>query len=67
MMFNGLYSAIAYPYYMVNSFPYKVDDYNLWILILSEAIYFIDIILSFFKQELDEEGNSKYEKLEIIA
>jgi hypothetical protein len=39
----------------------------LWILILSEAIYFIDIILSFFKQELDEEGNSKYEKLEIIA
>ena len=67
MMVNGLYSAIAYPYFMVNIFPTEVSDYTLWILIISETVYFTDIVLSFFKQEIDETGKSKFEKLEIIA
>lgn len=61
-MFNGLYSAIAYPYFMVNEFP-SVDQPGTIILMISESIFFIDIVLNFFKQDLDEEGKSKFESL----
>jgi hypothetical protein len=47
-MFNGFYSAISYPFYMVNDFP-LLNDYRMWIIIISESIFFIDIVLSFFK------------------
>jgi hypothetical protein len=65
-MFNGLYSAIAYPYFMVNDFP-SIDDPETIILIMSETIFLIDIILNFFKQDLDEEGKSKFESLKTVA
>ena len=39
----------------------------MWIIIFSESIFFVDIVLSFFKQELDEEGVSKSEPLNIIS
>jgi hypothetical protein len=61
-MINGFYSAISYPFYMVNGFP-RFSDYGMWVIIVSESIFFIDIVLSFFKQELDEEGISKSEPL----
>ena len=65
-MINGFYSAISYPFYMVNGFP-KLSDYGMWVIIYSESIFFIDIVLSFFKQELDEEGISKSEPLSSIS
>ena len=65
-MFNGLYSAIAYPYFMVNEFP-STDQPGTIILIMSESIFFIDIVLNFFKQDLDEEGKSKFESLKTVA
>jgi hypothetical protein len=51
---------------MVNGFP-KLSDYGMWVIIYSESIFFIDIVLSFFKQELDEEGISKSEPLSSIS
>ena len=39
----------------------------MWIIIVSETLFFIDIVLSFFKQELDEEGISKSEPLSKIS
>ena len=47
-MINGFYSAISYPFYMVNGFP-EFSDLGMWIIIISESIFFIDIVLSFFK------------------
>lgn len=37
------------------------------IIIISESFFFIDIVLGFFKQEMDDEGNSKFDPLEKIA
>lgn len=65
-MINGLYSAIAYPYYMVNEFP-GFKDPGILIIFLSEFLFLIDIFLSFFKQQLNEDGQSKTEPLEQIA
>lgn len=65
-MINGFYSAISYPFYMVNGFP-NFTDLGMYIIIISESIFFIDIVLSFFKQELDEEGISKSEALTTIS
>jgi len=36
----------------------------LWVM---EGFFLFDIVLNFFKQELDESGNSKYEPLEEVA
>lgn len=36
-------------------------------LCVSEAFFFVDICLSFFKQELNEEGKSKQESLEVVS
>ncbi len=66
LMINGVYSAIAYPYYMVNEIP-GFKDPGILIIFLSEFLFLVDIILSFFKQEINEDGQSKAEPLEIIA
>lgn len=66
IMMNGLYSAIAYPYFAVNEFP-ELYSTSLWVLAFSEGMFFIDIALCFFKQDLDEEGNSKFDTLIYIA
>ena len=66
VMLNGLYSALAYPYFIVNGLP-QFNDYAVLFLVISEIIFFIDIVLSFFKQDMDEEGKSKFDKLEFIA
>jgi len=51
---------------MVNDFP-SLNQSGLQILIVSEIVFFIDILLSFFKQDFDEEGKSKKEKLIVVA
>lgn len=63
---NCLYTSICYPIYTMNSFPQPWDK-NFIFLLLSEFYFFIDIIVNFFLQEVDEEGNSKTEPLEDIA
>ena len=42
LMINGVYSAIAYPYYMVNEFP-GFKDPGILIIFLSEFLFLIDI------------------------
>ena len=39
----------------------------MWIIFISETFFLTDIVLSFFKQDLDEEGNSKSEPLTLIS
>ena len=51
---------------MVNDFP-SLNQSGLQILIVSEIVFFIDILLSFFKQDFDEEGKSKKQKLIVVA
>lgn len=63
IIFNGIYSCLVYPAYTLNGFPSQ-DQFNFWLICFSEALFFIDICLSFFKQELNEEGQSKQESLE---
>ena len=58
--------TLMYPYYNVNGFPpYK--SYKFIQLVLLDSVFFFDIILNFFLQELDEKGHSKNQPLEIIA
>ena len=66
VMINGLYSGIAYPYFTVNNFPYY-GSASFQVIIFSEAMFFLDILLCFFKQELDEEGNSKFDSLTKVS
>ena len=66
IMFNGFYSALSYPYYMTTEFPSINSDG--WIIIFfSESLFLLDIVLCFFKQDLDEEGISKQDPLIEIA
>ena len=66
IILNCLYTCLVYPSYTLNSFP-SIKDSAFWTLALSELCFFIDICLSFFKQDLNEEGKSKHESLEEIA
>ena len=65
-MINGVYSAFFYPYYMVNDFP-GFQNIGILIILLSEFFFLMDIILCFFKQEINEDGQSKMDPLEEIA
>ena len=58
IIINCLYTSCIYPYYNMASFP-DVDTPSFWILAVSELFFGIEIILNFFKQEIDEEGKSK--------
>lgn len=40
---------------------------HLWMLIVAETVCFSDMIIHFFLQELDEQGDSKQETLVVIA
>ena len=66
IIFNEVYSAIAYPYFTVNDFP-NFSHVSLWVIFISEFIFLINIVLSFFKQDLDEEGETKHDSLSQIA
>ena len=45
---NCFYSAISYPYYTNNGLP-DYPDGSFWLLWFSETLFFIDIVLNFFK------------------
>ena len=50
----------------MNGFPkyeQPSEKAEFMLLILSEFLFFVDIVINFFLQELDEEGHSKYETL----
>lgn len=64
-MFNCVYSIIAWPFYTVNYIPIESNIYKL--LWICESIYFIDIILSFFLQELNEDKSSQHKPLIQVA
>ena len=66
IIFNEVYSAIAYPYFTVNDFP-NFSHLSLWVIFISEFIFLVNIALSFFKQDLDEEGETKHDSLSQIA
>jgi len=51
---------------MVNSFP-LVNSFGFWIIFFSEFLFFIDIVISFFKQEINEDGISRQDSLEEVA
>lgn len=51
-----------YPCHIVNGFP-GVKSHLLWYLAIAEAVCMIDIVINFFLQQLDEEGNSRCEPL----
>ena len=55
-----------YPFYNVNGFP-PFNSYKFIQLVLLDSVFFVDIILNFFMQELDEKGQSKNHPLETIA
>ena len=63
---NCLYTSICYPVYTINTFP-QPWEISFVILMISEFYFFIDIIINFFLQDIDEEGNSKMEPLADIA
>ena len=61
-----IHTTVVYPYYTVFEFP-GINSSVFWWIMISEFVCLINIILNFFKQELDEQGQSKNESLEIIA
>jgi len=56
-----LITTLLYPYYNVNGFP------GIAKLMALEFVFFVEIILNFFLQDLDEEGKSKNEPQELIV
>lgn len=63
---NCLYTSLAYPYYTINEFP-AVLSLEWSALLLSESCFFTDIVIKFFKQEVDEGGRSMFLPLEELA
>ena len=61
-----VYTTVVYPYYSVFEFP-NYETAIFWRIMVSELACFIDIVLNFFKQNLDEQGQSKNENLETIS
>ena len=51
-----------YPVHIVNGFP-GIKSQIFWYLVIGEAVCLIDIVINFFLQEIDEEGNSRNEPL----
>jgi hypothetical protein len=49
-----LLTIILYPYYTINGFP--ILGKMFWFLVGLEGVFFIDIILNFFVQCVDENG-----------
>ena len=64
-LLNTLASSLCYPYFMIAGIELHSHRFN-W-MIAFETIFLLEIGVNFFKQELDEEGNSKLEPLEVIA
>ena len=57
---------MIYPYYSVNGFPDLWSSHFIFLVFL-ESVFGLEIIMKFFLQELDEEGQSLNETLEIVA
>ena len=54
-----------YPYFTVNGLP-EVGSLKFVLIIVTEGICFFDIVINFFLQEVDEEGNPKKESRIVI-
>ena len=63
---NCFFSSIVYPYYINNGLP-QFPSSNFFALSISESFFLIDIILNFFKQGIDEQGNTLYDPLKEVA
>ena len=63
---NCFFSSIVYPFYINNGLP-EFPTPNFFALWFSEGFFFIDIILNFFKQGVDEQGNTLYDPLRTVA
>ena len=63
---NCLYTTLIYPFYTMNGFPHK-SSANFSIILASEFFFFVDIVVSFFTQGVDDEGKSKSETLDVVA
>ena len=62
---NVLVSTLAYPYFMIAGIKENDSSFNL--MILFESMFAIEILLNFFKQDLDDQGVTKTEPLMKIA
>jgi len=60
------YSTILYPYYTANEFPTLGSRPSI-LLLFCETVYFIDIVINFFLQDLDVDKASKRDELSSIA
>lgn len=57
-----------YPYFTVNKLPdFDLFNLNLWLLFGFEFICFVNIVINFFLQEIDEDGGSKQNALAEVA
>ena len=54
-----------YPYFTVNGLP-SIDSIGFILIVTTEMICFFDIVINFFLQEVDEEGNPKKESRSVI-
>ena len=61
-----LWSSLAYPYYTMISFRIEIT-WSVIFLMLTELFFLIDMVLCFFKQEIDESGNSKMDPLSVTT
>ena len=61
-----LLTTVLYPIYNVTGYP-KFGEFQLFFLIILEGVFFVEIVVNFFMQPLDEQGISKSETLENIA
>ena len=62
-LLNCVISTISYPYFMIAG----IGKTEFWLMVLYETIFFVEIVINFIKQDLDDEGFTKYELPEIIA
>ena len=61
-MANCFYSSVMFPFFTINGLP-EYPTHSFFLLWLSELLHFIDIILKFFKQGVDEQGYALFDPL----
>ena len=66
ILINCLISTVMYPYFMIQDVHNLLTKF-LWQQIMVEFFFFVNIIISFFKQELNEDGTSKTEPWKKVA
>lgn len=60
-LFNVLVSTIAYPYFMIAGI--QDDSQSFKLMIFFESLFAVEILINFFKQDLDDQGQTKSEPL----